>query len=115
MVNSRWLEEIEAINSIHRLYRPESWRERIHYVFRFHDCTFECVARSYKVETHCTSMRALLGLMVERPRWMGESKPASYLPSEKERKDMGKKEETVYYKPGICFRHSVNWTKGFAR
>ena len=66
VVNSQWLKELEKINSVHRMYRPESWRDRTHFVFWFHDSTFECVARSYKVETHRTSMKALLTLMVER-------------------------------------------------
>lgn len=66
VVNSRWIKEIEAINSVHRMYRPENWRDMHHYIFWFHDSTFECVARSYKVETHRVSMRALLALMVEK-------------------------------------------------
>ncbi len=66
VVNSRWLRELEAINSVHRCHLPESWRDRTHFVFWFHDSTFECVARSFRVETHRTSMRALLGQMVER-------------------------------------------------
>jgi hypothetical protein len=66
VVNSRWLKEIEAINSVHRMYRPESWRDRTHYIFWFHDSTFECVARSYKVETHRVSMKELLGRMAKR-------------------------------------------------
>ena len=65
-MNSQWLKELEAINSSHRLYRPESWRDRTHSVFWFHDSTFECVARSYKVEAHRISMKGLLGVMVER-------------------------------------------------
>lgn len=66
VVNSRWLNELEAINCVHRCYRPESWRERTHFIFWFHDSTFECVAQSFKVETHRASMKSLLGLMVER-------------------------------------------------
>ena len=66
VVNSRWLKELETINSVHHLYRPQTWREQTHFIFWFHDSTFECVARSFKVETHRTSMRALLRLMVER-------------------------------------------------
>jgi hypothetical protein len=66
VINSRWLKDLEAINSVHGCYRPKSWRDRTHYIFWFHDSTFECVARSYKVETHRTSMKALLGMMVER-------------------------------------------------
>jgi hypothetical protein len=66
VINSRWLKEIELINRLHHMYRPESWRDLYHYIFWFHDSTFECIARSYAVETHRTSMRALLGIMVER-------------------------------------------------
>lgn len=66
VVNSRWLKELEKINSVHRMYRPEFWTDRNHYIFWFHDSTFECVARSFKVETYRISMKALLGLMVER-------------------------------------------------
>jgi hypothetical protein len=66
VVNSRWLKEIKEINSVHRLYRPESWREQTHFIFWFHDSTFECIAQSYKVETYWMGMTELLGLMVER-------------------------------------------------
>ena len=66
VVNSRWVKELEAINSVHRMYRPESWRDLHHYVFWFHDSTFECVAQSFKVETYRESMKSLLARMVER-------------------------------------------------
>jgi hypothetical protein len=51
VVNSRWLKEVEKVNSVHRMYRPESWRDLHHFIFWFHDSTFECLAQSYKVET----------------------------------------------------------------
>jgi hypothetical protein len=66
VANSRWLKELETIDSVHRCYNPEYWRDMKHFVFWFHDSTFECVARSYTVETFRMSMRTLLGLMVER-------------------------------------------------
>jgi hypothetical protein len=66
VVNSRWLAETEKINSVHAMYRQGAWREKKHFIFWFHDSTFECIARSYKVETHRTSMKVLLNLMVER-------------------------------------------------
>ncbi len=65
-MNSRWLKELEQINSVHRCYDPKRWRDRYHFIFWFHDSTFECIAKGYKVETHRTSMKNLLGLMVER-------------------------------------------------
>ncbi len=66
VVNSRWIKEIEAINSVHSQYRPEAWRGLNHYIFWFHDSTFECIARSFKVETYRESMKELLQRMVER-------------------------------------------------
>ena len=50
VVNSRWLAEAEAINRVHPCYDPQFWRELSHYVFWFHDSTFECLARSWKVD-----------------------------------------------------------------
>ena len=66
VVNSRWLKEIEKVNSVHSGYRPDSWRDLTHFIFWFHDSTFECIARSYTVETHRASMKALLNVMLER-------------------------------------------------
>lgn len=58
--NSPWIKELEAINSIHRGYRPESWRNLNHYIFGFHDSTFECVAESFVVEVRATTIPELL-------------------------------------------------------
>ena len=66
VVNSRWLAELEKINSSHSLYNPASWKEPKHFIFWFHDSTFECIAESYVVETHCISMKEMLTMMVER-------------------------------------------------
>lgn len=66
VVNSRWLTEIEKINSVHDRYRPDSWRDLNHFIFWFHDSTFECIARSYKVETYQVSMKDLLKVMIEK-------------------------------------------------
>jgi hypothetical protein len=66
VVNSAWIKNIEAINSIHPYYRPDSWKDLNHYIFWFHDSTFECIAKSFKVEVYRTSMRELLSQMVER-------------------------------------------------
>jgi hypothetical protein len=58
--NSRWLAELQKINSVHAGYRPDAWQQRNHYVFWFHDTTFECIAESYAVELHDRSMPDLL-------------------------------------------------------
>lgn len=66
VVNSAWLRELEAINSVHPRYDPARWRDLNHYIFWFKDSTFECIAKSYAVETYRESMKALLARMVER-------------------------------------------------
>jgi hypothetical protein len=66
VVNSSWLKEVEAINSVHPQYRPEHWSDLKHFIFWFHDTTFECIAQSYKVEVFRESMKELLARMVER-------------------------------------------------
>ena len=58
--NSRWLAELQTINSVHRGSRPELWGQRHHYVFWFHDTTFECIAEGFEVELHDCSMPELL-------------------------------------------------------
>jgi hypothetical protein len=58
--NSPWIKELEAINSIHRGYKPESWRNLNHYIFGFHDSTFECVAESFVVGVRATTIPELL-------------------------------------------------------
>lgn len=47
VVNSHWIKELEKINAVHRQYRSERWQKLHHYIFPFHDCTFECVANGY--------------------------------------------------------------------
>lgn len=66
IVNSRWLKELEAITSVNGRDRPGRFRGLTHYVFWFHDSTFESAARSFTVETFRTSMTALLGMMAAR-------------------------------------------------
>ena len=58
--NSKWIKELQKINSVHSCYNPESWSSLNHYIFWFHDSTFECVAESYKVEVYNTNMQKLL-------------------------------------------------------
>lgn len=49
--NSPWLEELEArYHVVTSFSRGE--REYVHYVFAFHDRTFECIASNYTVEKH---------------------------------------------------------------
>ncbi|MCE9583635.1 MAG: hypothetical protein K8T20_14220 [Planctomycetes bacterium] len=51
VINSSWLAEIESINKVHDAYDPSRWKNLKHYVFWFHDSTFECIATGFRVET----------------------------------------------------------------
>ena len=64
--NSRWLAELEKVNSVHAGYRAERWRTKNHYVLWFHDTTFECIAESFAVEEHDCSMPELLAIACRR-------------------------------------------------
>ena len=66
VANSRWLTEIEGINKVHRCYDPQRWRQRHHYIFWFHDTTFECIAMSYSVGVFRESMKDMLHRIVDR-------------------------------------------------
>ena len=50
VLNSPWIRELEAINSVHRQFRADHWKTLSHYIFGSHDCTFECVAQSFVVQ-----------------------------------------------------------------
>jgi hypothetical protein len=41
---SSWIRKLEQMNSVHPQHNPELFAHLVHYVFAFHDSTFECVA-----------------------------------------------------------------------
>jgi hypothetical protein len=57
VVNSRWIADQERINSVHPYHRG-GWHERLnHYVFCFHDETFECIAEGFSTVRGGASVR----------------------------------------------------------
>ncbi len=66
IMNSNWIKEIQNINSVHSNYNPKNWENAKHFFFGFHDDTFECIARSFKVELHQTSFKNLLNIVSEK-------------------------------------------------
>ncbi|MDB5299287.1 MAG: hypothetical protein JWO87_950 [Phycisphaerales bacterium] len=64
--NSPWIAELRNVNAVHGMFRPEGWDSLNHYVFWFHDSTFECVAEGYRVELHQTSMQDLAAEIIKR-------------------------------------------------
>ena len=45
--SSSWIRQLERMNSVHSAHKPGSYGGLHHYVFAFHDSTFECVADGY--------------------------------------------------------------------
>ncbi|QAY75615.1 hypothetical protein [Sphingosinicella sp. BN140058] len=47
VINSPWIDQLRRIDSVHPRHNEASFAELNHFIFPFHDTTFECVARSY--------------------------------------------------------------------
>jgi len=58
--NSAWIKELQAINSVHSRHGPETWGNLSHFIFGFHDCTFECVAESFWVAPRTAALPDVL-------------------------------------------------------
>lgn len=68
VMNSRWQAEMSAINSVHPRHDPDAsrWVDYHHYVFWFHDSTFECAATGFEVEVHRDTGKGMLARMIQR-------------------------------------------------
>ena len=64
--DSSWIRQLERMNSVHPYHKPERFERLRHYVFAFHDSTFECIAESYIVTEHEGPLQAILAEMEKR-------------------------------------------------
>lgn len=64
--NSRWIEELRRINSVHSQYDPGSWDRLNHYLLFFKERTFECVAESVVAERFDAKVRDVIAIATER-------------------------------------------------
>lgn len=51
VVNSPWVAQLERMNSVHPYHDPSAYAAARHFIFPFHDTTFECVAQSFTAST----------------------------------------------------------------
>jgi len=58
--HSSWVRSLERMNSVHPYHRPEAFESYKHFIFAFHDSTFECIAYGYKVYLKQGSLWSLL-------------------------------------------------------
>lgn len=64
--NSSWLRNLEKMNSVHPYHKPENFQKYKHFVFAFHDSTFECVAESFDISIHEGSLKSALTEMQKK-------------------------------------------------
>lgn len=64
--NSSWLSKFERMNSVHEHHKPERFKKFKHFVFAFHDSTFECIAENFTVSIHESSLQDIISEMQKR-------------------------------------------------
>jgi hypothetical protein len=57
---SSWLSALEGMNAMHPYHKPEHFVKYKHFIFAFHDTTFECIAKGFSVSLHRGSVRSVL-------------------------------------------------------
>jgi hypothetical protein len=64
--HSSWIRQLERMNSVHRQHAPEWFLEdKKHFIFTFHDSTFECIAAGFDVQLCRGSMSSALQEMTK--------------------------------------------------
>lgn len=67
--HSSWIRQLERLNSIHPYHNPERYSRLKHYIFAFHDSTFECAAEGFTVSNYEGSLRDLMPEIQKRLNW----------------------------------------------
>ena len=63
---SSWIRQLERMNSVSFRHDPTRFARYNHYVFAFHDSTFECVAENFIVSEYCGTLESLVTVMQRR-------------------------------------------------
>ena len=67
--HSSWIRHLERMNSVHPRHRPESFEKLQHFIFAFHDSTFECVCKSYEIQTTRGAIASAVPEMLKLLAW----------------------------------------------
>ena len=68
---SSWIRRLEEMNRVHPCHSAASFHALRHFIFAFHDSTFECVARGLQVETLRGSQDEVLAMLRTRRKEAG--------------------------------------------
>jgi hypothetical protein len=58
--HSSWIRRLERMHAVDPSHRPEHFADSRHFVFAFHDTTFECIAEGFSVSVHTGSVAEVL-------------------------------------------------------
>jgi hypothetical protein len=67
--DSSWLRSLERMNRVHPRHRAENFAKYRHFIFTFHDSTFECIARAFRASSLRTSSS---NLVMQMHRLLGD-------------------------------------------
>ena len=57
---SSWIRRLERMNSVHPQHRAAAFERLRHFIFSFHDSTFECVAEGFQIEVRGGSLASAI-------------------------------------------------------
>jgi hypothetical protein len=62
---SSWIRQLERMNAVHPSHKPELFASYRHFIFAFHDSTFEAIADGFEVQSMSGSMNSAVSKMVK--------------------------------------------------
>jgi hypothetical protein len=65
---SSWIRLLERMNAVHPFHKPERFVDYRHFIFSFHDRTFECVANNFTISVHTGSVIEIIELALRQGR-----------------------------------------------
>lgn len=67
--DSSWIRKLEKMNAVHPQHDKQQFmKSKKHFVFAFHDTTFECIAEGFTVEVTTGSVRSMVPRMLKSVR-----------------------------------------------
>lgn len=64
--HSSWLRNLEQMNSVHPVHDTKSFlKDKKHFIFTFHDSTFECIAHNFEIQIRKGSIRSIISSLAE--------------------------------------------------
>jgi hypothetical protein len=64
--NSSWIRKLERMNAVHSQHNKDRFMaKKKHFIFSFHDSTFECVAQAFEIELLTGSVKSMVPHMMK--------------------------------------------------